>query len=711
MRCARCDSDNEDGRKYCGACGGLLRRPCGACGFANDPGARYCGGCGAPLAEEAVDRPTEGRPVEGERRHVVVLFADLAGYTRLSASMDAESVHALLDRFFAVADAVIDRHGGTVDKHIGDCVMGLFGAPIAHQDDAVRAATAALAMRDSVVAIGVELGTSLALHIGIAAGEVVASPVGGAGHRAYTVTGDAVNLAARLVDRAAAGDVVVSGAVATALGPRFRGESLGAVEIRGLDRPVEAWRLDGLDGTTSDQALPLVGRRAELRQVRAALETCLEGAGGVALLLRGEAGIGKTRLVQEIRAEAERLGLRSHLGLVLDFGAGQGRDAVAGLLLSLLDLQADAATEARQAALDTAIGRGWAVESSRAGLADLLGLPQPPAARALLDAMSEAGRDAARRAAMASVVEGAAAQRPRLLVVEDLHWSDPGTLDHLALWVDLTRRVPLALLLTTRVDGDPLDGQWRARLAQSSLVTLDLAPLRETEARDLAARLASVEGSLIERCVERAAGNPLFLEHLLRHGQELGPATLPGSVQSLVQARLDQLAPADKAALQAASVLGQRFSPAALVAVLGTPDYDPRPLVTRALLRPLDDELLFTHALIRDAVYASLLLPRRRDLHRRAAAWLAGRDAQLHAEHLDLAGEAAAPRAFLAAAREQQRAYHSEAALALAERGLVSARSGADRAALGSLVGEILLDLGRADDALQAYDSGRRRRG
>ena len=281
-----------------------------------------------------------------------MLFADLAGYTRLSASMDAESVHALLDRFFAVADAVIDRHGGTVDKHIGDCVMGVFGAPIAHQDDAARAAAAALAMRDSVVAIGVELGTSLALHIGIAAGEVVASPVGGTGHRAYTVTGDAVNLAARLVDRAAAGEVVVSGAVATALGPRLRGESLGGVEIRGLDRPIEAWRLDGLDGTTSGETLPLVGRRAELRQVRAALETCLEGAGGVALLLRGEAGIGKTRLVQEIRREAERLGLRSHLGLVLDFGAGQGRDAVAGLLLSLLDLQADAATEARLAALD-----------------------------------------------------------------------------------------------------------------------------------------------------------------------------------------------------------------------------------------------------------------------------------------------------------------------------------------------------------------------
>jgi tetratricopeptide (TPR) repeat protein len=209
----------------------------------------------------------------------------------------------------------------------------------------------------------------------------------------------------------------------------------------------------------------------------------------------------------------------------------------------------------------------------------------------------------------------------------------------------------------------------------------------------------------VERCVERAAGNPLFLEQLLRHAEESAEAGVPGSVQSLVQARLDRLDTMDKAALQAASVLGQRFDQEALSHLLGKRDYDPHPLVAHFLLRPQGEAFLFAHALIRDAVYETLLKSRRRELHRRAAHWFAGRDLVLRAEHLDRAEDGEAPPAYLAAARAQAAEYRYDLARRLVERGAALAVSRADRFALACFQGEILHDLGDMASAKQAYEA------
>ena len=233
---------------------------------------------------------------------------------------------------------------------------------------------------------------------------------------------------------------------------------------------------------------------------------------------------------------------------------------------------------------------------------------------------------------------------------------------------------------------------------------MDLGPLDPEEARVLAAPFLAANVAMAERCVERAAGNPLFLEQLLRHAEEGLGAAVPGSVQSLVQARLDRLDPPDKAALQAASVLGQRFDLETLRHVLGRPDCGVERLIEHSLVRPEGEGFLFDHALVRDAVYDGVLRSRRRDLHRRAAAWYDGRDAALRAEHLDRADDPGATLAYLTAAQAQFADHRHELALRLAERGLVLAGGQADRFALGCLGADILHDLGRMPAALSAYE-------
>src|SRR5271157_2854932 len=263
MRCTACQVENREGRKFCAACGVALPAPCPRCGYANDGGDRYCGGCGALLAGDPV--PPAGRSQsaapEADRRPVTVMFCDLVGYTKLSSQLDPEEVHALLERFFALVDAIVDRFGGTIDKHIGDAAMALFGAPVAHGNDAERAVRAALEIHASLS--GLNSSPPLAAHIGVATGEVVASSVGSQRHRGYTVTGEAANLAARLLARASSGETLVSDAVYRATSHAIAFESVGSLTLKGLDLPIDAWKATGV-GIAAADAQALVGRRSEM---------------------------------------------------------------------------------------------------------------------------------------------------------------------------------------------------------------------------------------------------------------------------------------------------------------------------------------------------------------------------------------------------------------------------------------------------------------
>lgn len=278
-QCRQCDSVNRAGRRFCSACGAALSPLCPSCGGTNEIGDRFCGDCGAalevsPVTTAAVVGTPETAPADfGERRQVAVLFADLSGYTSLAAQRDPEDTHRILGRFFQVVDTAVTRFGGTVERHIGDNVMGVFGAPVAHGDDPHRAAKAAADIHRVVKALGEELGVGLAVHVGIAAGTVMASQTGSTLKAAYGVVGSPVNLAARLQGLAKPGETLIAHAIRESVASLFDVEAVGEVSIKGLDAPVQVWRVLGerLEPDTGAGA-PLIGRRAEIELLRSLLD-------------------------------------------------------------------------------------------------------------------------------------------------------------------------------------------------------------------------------------------------------------------------------------------------------------------------------------------------------------------------------------------------------------------------------------------------------
>jgi class 3 adenylate cyclase/tetratricopeptide (TPR) repeat protein len=640
---------------------------------------------------------------EAERRQVTVLFADLAGYTKLADELDAEEVHALLERFFNLADACVVDHGGSVDKHIGDCVMAVFGAPVAYGNDSERCIRAALDIGGRIPTLEAELGRPVGVHIGIASGEVVASGTGSARHLEYTVTGESVNLASRLTDQAATGEILISDSVHRALAERIDCSDAGDLVIQGFARPVRAWRLRGLREPARSRSRPFVGRHRELQQLGAALARCRDTRCGEVIYIRGDAGIGKTRLLETLQAKAGEENFACHAGLVFDFGMGSGQDAIRSLVRSLLGLSGESSREEIEAATERAFEDGLLASERRVYLNDLLNVPQPTELRTLYDAMDNAARDYGKRATVAELVTRASSHRPRLLAIEDLHWADRTTLDHLANLAETVPGCPALLVMTSRIERDPLNAAWRPTTAGQPIVTIDLAPLQASEANQLAGASLDALGELAQRCIERAAGNPLFLEQLLRHAEENAKGGVPGSIRSLIQARLDRLALPDKRAVQTASVLGQRFSAEALEALLDQPGWNWTDLVRHLLVRPHGDHFLFAHALIQEGIYDTLLRSRRRDLHRRAADWFRNRDLTLCAQHLDRAEDEGAPRAYLEAAGAEAAEYRTEQALRLVERGLALAQRRSDVSALSLRRGEILHDLGRISESMAAF--------
>ena len=702
MRCTKCELENRAGRKFCASCGTVLPAACENCGFPNEAAERYCGGCGQALFAKSIgtDETTRTADAEGDRRPVTVLFCDLVGYTQLSSVLDAEDVHALLERFFALVDATVDRFGGTIDKHIGDAAMALFGAPLARGNDAERAVRAALEIQATVPKLVSGLPSALAFHIGIATGEVIASSVGSQLHRGYTVTGEAANIAARLLEKAASGETLVSEDVYKATNHVVAYEPLGPLVLKGVGDPVEAWRPTGIR-SSAPEAHALVGRRSELGQFRAVLDGCVNGSTGTAVLIRGEAGIGKTRLMDELQSIAAASGMSCTAGFVLDFGTARGHGAVRTVVTGLLGLGSEATSDEAARAIDSITRDRGLREDDALYLRDLLEMPQPDAAQKLYEAMDNAARTHGKERVITTLVQHSAASRPLLLTIEDVHWADPETLSLLAAITRATAISRTVLVMTTRVEGDPLDAQWRSMAGGGALITVDLSPLSPADAQSIARRFIDV-AAFANQCVERAGGNPLFLEQLLRGAADLTDGRLPTSIQSVVLARTDLLTTHDRRAIQAASVLGQRFSLAHLRALLQEPHYACDTLVRNVLVRPTRDGLQFAHALVRDGVYGSLTNARKRELHGAAAAIFRD-DPVLRAEHLDRAGDPEAARAYLAAARAQAILFRQDQAIALAARGLALAIKPDDTFELAMLVGDLQLDAGRGTEALDAY--------
>jgi len=707
MHCTACQFDNPPKARFCGQCGEPLLARCPSCNEPVAPDLRFCTACGHALAAAPAPAKEPAPPAEdeGERRHATVAFSDLSGYTALNERLDPEEVETIMARIKREAVAIVERHGGTVNQFVGDEIMALYGVPVARRDDPGRAVRAAFELHAAVRAISAELapriGSALGMHTGASTGLVVVRRSDARAGQ-FTVTGDTVNTAARLRALAADDEIVVGAETWREISALFDADPGDAVSVKGKQQPVVPYRIRGARRHI-EAGRPFVGRTEELQQFDTLLQSCRERARGRLIIVRGDAGIGKTRLLGEFQARAATSGFACHSALVLDFGAETGRDAVRSLARGLLGLGSEADEPARRLAASRACADGMTAAENEMFVCVLLDIEPPPAQRGIYAALSREARVRGVRETLCDLVRQASTRGPLMLLVEDLHWADNLTLDRLAAVAALTQSQPLLLVVSTRFENDPTAGHWRSALHGVPTTGINLVPLSGDEAERLARSFAGMADTLMRECVQRAAGNPLFLEQLLLNADEAGQASLPGSIQSLVHARLDRLDPADKQAVQAAAVLGQRFSLDALRHLIEDPSYDCGTLIAHFLVRPEEDGYLFSHALIRNGVYESLLRARRRQLHARAAQRFEASDPVLAAEHWDRAEDPRAASVYLAAAESEAARFRYEHALALADRGLELAAEGGPRGALLMARGGLLLELGRTPESIDAY--------
>jgi class 3 adenylate cyclase/tetratricopeptide (TPR) repeat protein len=623
---------------------------CPSCSSVLPDGARFCPACGTAVAAAA---PSLGAAVE-ERRVVTVVFADLAGFTTLAEGRDPEAVKELLDRCFGALVPVVEGHGGHVDKIIGDELMAVFGAPVAHEDDAERAVRSALGLAAALEAPG----PGLVLRVGINTGEVLAGPVGPGG--AYTVTGDTVNTAHRLVSVARPGEVLVGERTWAATVDAIAYEARPAYHLRGKSAPVRAWAAVGTRRGPGRGALglgaPLVGRDDELAVLAAEAERAFaDGRAGV-VAVTGEAGLGKTRLALELaitlwrsRPECELLWAGCD-----PYGGAGALDPLADLVRSAFGVETGDPRPAQHHRLAeglgpvaAAVGADVAVLTAR--IAQLLGLAEPGrgAADGGLPARARVADELV--GAVRIVLEGLAATRPVLVVFDDLQWADDAVLGLLR---QLAGRGPGRPLLAVALARElPAAADWPGP-------ALALAPLdREAAARLLHGLLAgpgdpagvgAIGPAAERRLLDAGGGNPLLLEELVRWLSETGAITevggrwlaatnlatvgLPDGVRSLIGARLDALPLHQRRFLQDAAIVGRSFWREAVAALDDHADVDGTvdALVTRGVIEPhaADDpagDLAFRHGLTSEVAYAAVPLGERARKHARVAAWLRNR--------------------------------------------------------------------------------------
>ncbi len=641
-----------------------------------------------PNISETVKPKAATAEAAPELRPISVAHLCLAHYQQQLHELDPEQVHqqirALSDRIERLASA----YGGQLHHQHADNWVVLFGLPVARGNESEKALQFAFKLftphPDEA-----HTATDWGMRIGIASGSVIYDDQG-------TIAGGVWDQAAQLA-RSADPQTVLMGDTS------YRGLRLA---VTATPHDASSWRITaiGETGTTPSGAAPFVGRRRERRQFDSALHACVEDAAGETFLLRGEAGIGKTRLIQEICQRADQLGIASHHALVLDFGMESRSEPIPSLLRQLLALDNAASAMQIEKVVQTRFGDRWNSHLHHAALHALFRLPLEAGDTETGEPLTEINRQSHTRQLLQHLLEWACETQPRLLVVEDIHWADQQTLAWLAELASAVSHCAALLIITSRIEGEPLDPQWRSAMHGAPLTTIDLTPLPAQQAQELATALSGAGSAFIQNCIDRSGGNPFFLEQLLWNG-EANADRIPDSVQSLVLNRLDLLSANDRRAAQAASVLGQRFKVDALKQILEQADYRPDELLNQRLVRPEGDAYLFAHALLRDGIYASLLMSQRRALHLLAANWFQQQEPALYARHLDLAEDPRAASAYLTASQQAVRRFDFEQALALASRGQAISREPALTAQLQLQRGDLLIQAGVISEANHAFES------
>jgi DNA-binding SARP family transcriptional activator len=653
----------------------------------------------APAAPQApaISAPPSSPAAESRPglRDAVVSVARLEGLHELEAVADPEEAANVAQRFQTLVQQAAQSCGGVADRRVGANVLSVFGVPTAYGNEAERASRAALALRKAFAEERWSTQVELRLRIGVAQGQILP------GAELFPLTGKPTHVAHSLAARAADDQILLADEVRHSLGDRSETVRTTVPAAAAAD-VTSAWILNSARGEGRGTDRPFVGRRPELAMILAVLDRCMSSKHGRAIVVRGEAGIGKTKIVEAVREAALERGAKVHEAQVFDFGQSPGRRPITTLALSLCGVADDATPAERSDAVHRMSAALRAGIDQTVFLSDLIDAPLSPELEALEKAMDAATRQRGRTLALTQLIELAARSSPLLLVVEDVHWADTDELARLGEIAAVVANCPILLVITTRPEGDPISATWRARARGCPVTTVDLAPLADDEAHELAAHYRELPPATIEACIRRAEGYPLFLDQLLRAASS-GHDTLPGSVRSLVIARADRLSRRDNEALQAAAILGHRFAVDALQSLVDDFSYAADALFETGLVRPDGADLQFAHALFRDAIYESTLKSRRRELHLRAAAWFKDRDVALHADHLAAADHEGAAPAYAEAARAEQAALRFERALALATKANSLAREPVLLHQSSCLLGDLLLQLGRTHDALTAY--------
>ena len=723
MKCTRCGHDNPLGQKFCGECGDRLEAVCPSCRSTNPPGQKFCGECGAGLggarapaatAPETPERvpaerfasPQSYTPkhladkilssrsaVEGERKQVSVMFTDVSGFTAMSERLDPEDVHAIMDRVFEIVLTAVHHYEGTINQFLGDGVMALFGAPIAHEDHPHRALSAALAIQRDLAPLRDDVrrqnAVEFRLRIGVNTGLVVVGAIGRDLRMDYTAVGDTTNLASRMLNIAQPGQIVCTSATHRLTAGFYEFDDLGEFAVKGKSEPVRGWVVTRerrgrtrLEVSRERGLTPLLGRSRELEALGLAYARAVEGQGAV-LMLVGDPGAGKSRLLFEF---LRRLDGGGHLELdasCLSYGRAIAYHPVVALIRRYLGLPDGAGDDDIRAAARVRLGAvGIADEESVTLLAHFLGIEAPAE---LLTRLGAQLKDRT-HGLLQDVFLRTSQRHPLVLVVENVHWVDPSSEAFFGPFIDALAGHPVLLLLSSRPDFSMTT--WpRSRVEMLAVGGLD----REQAAGMARALLGAdvVAPSLIDLLVAKSEGNPLYVEEILRQLEETGGAivtdgearlsradvAVPETVHDIIAARVDRVEEALKQTIQGAAVVGRQFPVALVARVLdaGEPRVvdDLRQLQGFDFVFPVSTPIYaFKHALTQEVVYTGLLERRRRRHHAVVGVALEEQHrerleevAELLAHHFGRSAEhdKAVDYAILAGEKSQRRWAHAEA--------------------------------------------------
>jgi class 3 adenylate cyclase/tetratricopeptide (TPR) repeat protein len=588
-----------------------LSMVCVACGRENGADARFCDSCGSQLRVQVTDAEM--------RKVVTVVFTDVAGSTALGERLDPESLRRVMWRYFDTMQATLERHGGTVEKFIGDAVVAVFGVPAVHEDDALRGVRAAFEMRDDLERINEdfvrEYGVRIATRTGVNTGEVI---VGNTAVDQKLATGDALNVAARLEQAAQKGEVLIGTATYRLVRDAVIAEAAPAVVAKGKTQPLAAWRLLGLrpdvPAFARSIAAPFVGRTRELDELRRAFDSAARDSTCHLATVAGPPGIGKSRLARELARSFEREA-RVVVGRCLAYGEG----------ITYLPL--------------AEIVRGVAVSDPEPALTRILTNVERGSLAARLiagaiGASDERGPPEETAWAFRRFFETLAAPRPLVVVMDDIHWAEPALLDLLEYVLGFSSGAPILLLCLARPDLFDARPSWGAPRQRTTLISL--SPLTDGQSEKLIEGLLDdrrLPPALRDRIINAAEGNPLFVEQMLAmlaDDPDTADETMPATIQALLSARIDRLEPAERAVLQRASVEGRLFHRGTVAELVPSPGAEGLgsvllALTRKELIRPDrslyegDDGFRFSHVLIRDVAYGSMPKELRADLHMRLA--------------------------------------------------------------------------------------------